>query len=68
MIKVQLHNLKTDVKELFFYTLKQLILANGNSICKKFNIKQEIPRVPFSGQETKMWHILSTNTESYTFW
>lgn len=61
-MNVQLHNSKTEAKRALFY-----IQTTHSSICKKFSIKQEMSRVPFTGQETKMWHILSKNTEKQHF-
>jgi hypothetical protein len=49
MMNVQLHNSKTEAKRALFY-----IQTTHSSICKKFSIKQEMSRVPFTGQETKM--------------
>jgi hypothetical protein len=55
MMNVQLHNSKTEAKELFFlYSNNSLFLLEACSICKKYNIKQEMSRIPFTGQETKM--------------
>lgn len=42
-------------RALFLYSNNSLFLLEAHSICKKFNIKQEMSRVPFTGQETKMW-------------